>query len=983
MVRHVHVVLAAALVAASVAPLPAAPRRATPCPPGSFALDAASAAALAQLLGADAATLEVSEARDVRLGACAVVGRVTAKRKATKIAASWSACGGARKLRVQGTQKTPACTTISGTVKAKGTKRIRFTATRVPPTTTTSAPTTSTTTTTVPGPTSTTVPSTTTTTQKPATTTTFTFPSTTFTFPTSTNPGSTTTSTTLPPPAPGCGNGILDAGEPCEGLAGCLEGEVCTAACECEPASAPPATSQSLLAAALAKGEIDYPTSLLYRAWALFADSRLPPEYDGEAWQGQDGNLFLEIAAAWATLPQAIQDELTPFVTRPTEPGSYWHPGEPAAAGLAALAAEPASVECPYQPGAAFPDWRATETEHFVVWSCGGGDPNSDVDADRRTWVAAVAEQAYAAMVPEAGTPKGDSFASGPAPQDRIDVYLVAPRLCRSRGGSCAPLPLGDDGRPVLAAVATAPPCAPGPTGALAASSYMILDRERVTAPPASGPWPFRYTFAHEFFHVLANATNLEAQGGSCPGGQPLENVQSWLVEASAEWAAWAYFPADGPDDRVQLFRQFQQRPSAVSLRSLDGLHPYEAYLYPFFVQQETGSRAGFTSVWKAAEGAKTPAQLDDRLNQALPFEQHFRDFAVRNFNTDEAELPGDPLPLAQRHQKQDPVLPVNVRPVVLEPTVTLLAPTQFQRPANIAALSAQYERFAVDPATRWVKLDFQTLANSGFVQADVIANVGGTWERRRLPGLTFEFCRDDAADDISELYLVLSHHDRREGLQASGTYDVETRTVCPSGWTGTIRWQQTLREFARTTDPSGTETDEDASTEIQQWTFTGTTPAGAGVPFDVARLAWRGSWEKLREFRRTLKFGCLGQTLLSRTTGSGVGSGTHRVEMRPGPTGGWVFNVLELPFFPIEGTTSYYFYNCDGGTGSSTEPLENHLDRLYESLLAIGEGEMTAPDPSDPDHFYGSRTLIHFEDPDPENYEYLDVTVTWDIRRR
>jgi hypothetical protein len=43
----------------------------------------------------------------------------------------------------------------------------------------------------------------------------------------------------------------------------------------------------------------------------------------------------------------------------------------------------------------------------------------------------------------------------------------------------------------------------------------------------------------------------------------------------------------------------------------------------------------------------------------------------------------------------------------------------------------------------------------------------------------------------------------------------------------------------------------------------------------------------------------------------------------------------------------------------------------------------MTAPDPSDPDHFYGSRTLIHFEDPDPEDYVYLDVTVTWDIRRR
>lgn len=968
MVRQIRVVLAAALVAASCVPV-LARTKAQPCPAGSFALDAASAAALAQLLGGATATLDVSDTGDVRLGACAVVGRIRAKRKATAIAARWSACGAVRKLRVQGTQRAPACTTITGRVRAKGAKPIRFTATRLPVTTTTS---TSSTSTSLGG---------------ASTTTTTTFPggsTTTFTFPTSTStttPGPTTTTSTLPPPAPGCGNGVLDAGEPCEGLLGCDADMVCTAACTCAPVPAPPPTSQDLLAAAVARGDIDYPTSLLYRAWALFADSRLPAAYDGEAWQGHDDGLFVEIAGAWSLLPTQIQDALTPFVTRPTEPGSYWHPGAP---GLAARAAEPNAVECPYQPGASLPDWRYTETDHFVVWSCGGGDPDTDVDAARRTYAAGVAEEVYAAMVPEAGAPKGDSFPGGPSPTSRIDVYLVSPRLCKSRGGSCAPLPLEDDGSPVLAAVATTPPCGPGPLGALSASSYMVLDRERVGPPPASGPWPLRYTFAHEFFHVLENAQNLEAQGGSCPGGQPQENVQSWLVEASAEWAAWAYFPHDGPDDRVQLFRQFQTRGPSVSLRSLAGLHPYEAYLYPFFVQQEGGARAAFAKLWKSGDGARTPAQLDDRLNQVLPFEQHFRDFAVRNFNTTAAELPGDPLPLAQRHQQLDPVLPENLRPAVLEPTVTLLAPTQLERPAALAALSAQYERYAVDADTRWVKLDFQTLANSGFVQADVIVNVGGTWERRKLPGLTFEFCRDDPEDDISAFYLVLSHHDRREALTASGTYDVETRTVCPSGWTGTIRWENTLREYEVEHKVLETTIDEDEASEIQQWTFTGTTPAdGTSVPFDVAQLAWRGSWEKLREFRATLGGGCLGQTLLSRTTGKGAGSATNRVEMRPGPTGGFVFNVLDVPLDPIVGTTSYYFYNCDGGTGSSTEPLGSHLNQLYAALLAIGEGEMQAPDPTDPNHFYGTKQLIHHEVPDPEDYEYLDVTVTWDIRRR
>ena len=64
--------------------------------------------------------------------------------------------------------------------------------------------------------------------------------------------------------------------------------------------SAPPAGSsaQALIAADLGSGAIDLGTSLVYRAWALFADARLPERYDAAPSLGRDTSLFADIAAS-------------------------------------------------------------------------------------------------------------------------------------------------------------------------------------------------------------------------------------------------------------------------------------------------------------------------------------------------------------------------------------------------------------------------------------------------------------------------------------------------------------------------------------------------------------------------------------------------------------------------------------------------------------------------------------------------------------
>ena len=97
--------------------------------------------------------------------------------------------------------------------------------------------------------------------------------------------GGTTTTTIVA--AEGCGNGVRDGAEQCEGLDGCAETNAARLFARAKPSSSRRRTSQDLIAQALARGDIDYPTSLLYRVWALFLAPELPEAYDGVGSRGR------------------------------------------------------------------------------------------------------------------------------------------------------------------------------------------------------------------------------------------------------------------------------------------------------------------------------------------------------------------------------------------------------------------------------------------------------------------------------------------------------------------------------------------------------------------------------------------------------------------------------------------------------------------------------------------------------------------------
>jgi hypothetical protein len=94
----------------------------------------------------------------------------------------------------------------------------------------------------------------------------------------------------------------------------------------------PGPSAQALIRSALAGGTLDPGTALLYRAYALFADPRLPEDYLGSGSEAHDATLMAEIEALVGSLPAGLSAQLAPFLLRPAHVQSWYEPGSPSGA---------------------------------------------------------------------------------------------------------------------------------------------------------------------------------------------------------------------------------------------------------------------------------------------------------------------------------------------------------------------------------------------------------------------------------------------------------------------------------------------------------------------------------------------------------------------------------------------------------------------------------------------------------------------------
>jgi hypothetical protein len=780
---------------------------------------------------------------------------------------------------------------------------------------------------------------------------------------------------TLPPI---CGNQIVEGTETCDGARGCPDGQICADTCDaCLPGYAPPPQTLGLIAAALAAGTIDYPTSLLLRGEALVADERLPPEYDGDFTTAEDSALFVELHSIWNNLTPAEQQMLLPYYVRPNDPQSVWSQPAPLADDLPDDMPPP-PIACPENPALGTADWRYTESPegHFVVWSCGGGDSTMDPYADRRAVAAALGDELWDLETLGLDLPREDDNSDGPDPTKHIDVYLLRTNEYRNRNGHDNVVE-GD----ALAAASPASPCGGTPSKS---SGFLMLRLERVPQSASADLGEIRADFAHELFHVISYGRNLQGQGGLCGTGEVEPASGSWLTEASGVWAEWAYTPADSPSYRTDQFTVYQLAHYGFRNSLLDTVasaknqstgktityNPaYTAYIYPVSLSADmSGKPDGFAAFWKSGTaGASTPMRLDDALDASFDFANHFRDFAVRDVN---ALLDGDPI--SPLFNSLDDAIMTGVKPHYLPPITLFVTDEDVNFGVVLMPLAFQVQTFTVPDDVRWVQVDASGADGSAHLALDALAHekTKTTWTRRRPDAPVFTFCRDDMGDDIDQFQLVLSNTGHHKEDKIDSRYVIKTAAVCPSFLTGFIH---SVRQVTEHDDQPYTTIDE-LERQVDNWTFSAPTGGATMLQVDAH---WNGSYERHDTTVTTLTGPCQrGGLVLQTVDGTGSGGGTTPLYfLSLGPTLGYGLDLagVATATYPL-GQTSYW-EDCTGDSGSTVG-----MNDISDPYAMIQYNVTLQPGKDQPNHFVGSATVLHAVSPTTGGENTIDWQVNWDV---
>jgi hypothetical protein len=529
-----------------------------------------------------------------------------------------------------------------------------------------------------------------------------------------------------------------------------------------QPDRPPTTTAAQKIRDALAAGTIDEPTSLLYRVFALFGDARLPEEYRGEP--EHDRSAVASAHDVFDELPPAIQDQIAPYLLRPSDPASAWSTEPPTAStGTVELAvAHPLPLATHAVSGAPACDgtWmhgQVSPNIPVMIWAQCTGDPAAAAAwwEEARGYMAIHYGPETALMGPPIGDANipGDRYPDTPETGDGlIDIYLIS---AFSPSGH----PRTFDYGAALAVTIATPPFI-GPAGAEADSSYVVV------RPGLTG-LKLETTIVHEFFHVLQANYNdkgtLDCPVRSLGGCSGLTREYHWFVEASAKWSEEYFLPQGRPVLVYPFWKPFVR--TGVGLADTIDLNEYMSFAWPLFMQQESGATK-IADAWRAMTGKKGWRAVQAALDGALPFKDHFRDFGVRVLNRE--LLPGDPISPRFQDPGLDPSFPIDPPgeprqwPVLLDDLVESMGGPRRTYQYNVPMDFMWTEYFPIEPPPRANKITWDFSAFGPEIDVDAVIRIRGTgWERRKLVQGTNEWCLEKPADAFEEGFLIFSNHDQ------------------------------------------------------------------------------------------------------------------------------------------------------------------------------------------------------------------------------
>jgi hypothetical protein len=536
------------------------------------------------------------------------------------------------------------------------------------------------------------------------------------------------------------------------------------------PPAPPPPVAVDLINAAVDSGQIDVATGYLYRSYALWGDPRLPEQFHGA--RIEDLMLGDAILRAFPDLGADEQAMLLPFLVRPTHAESYWT-ADPGSHATAHTGGQLVAAQLADDPRCGGGSWSRRDLAAIPVTLWGRCEEvagfqqltlGDAMDRAERTM-----NRLYRLMKALMGDPIPDSY-RGPigavlevAEQGdgRLDIYIVTgPNQSYGR--------VLDVGGNQGIAVPT------NPTGDVT-SAYIVVN-------PAASPQPneFESTLAHEYFHVL-EMRNAWLGTRVCPYPNTTTTCPDhakqahWFVEASATWAEHEWVPEGRPSTAYPRFEAFLRSPVSLADTVLD--NEYDSYMWPLFMEQESGRGATVvTDAWKAIAGRSGWTDVQAAIDGQMSFDTKFREFAVRLWNE---QLPGMPINPLFRHGGLDPSFPPT-RPDEVGSDARYVDEAifaidrQFTDSVDIPEMWALYYRVRVPTEAKRITFNFAGIAPNPKLDVDALVKIKGRdWERRQLDTVT-EWCLEKPADAIEALVLVMSNHSQTPTEHLRGDWTVQ-----------------------------------------------------------------------------------------------------------------------------------------------------------------------------------------------------------------
>lgn len=503
-----------------------------------------------------------------------------------------------------------------------------------------------------------------------------------------------------------------------------------------------PISSEELIAKALAAREIDYETSLLYRAFALFGDPRLPQKYFTSVIDLDAGTaLFGEIFAHKDQLSPATLNTLAPFLARPNDPHSILYMPRTSSAGIFRLPSVAAASKWTHVPAAG---------GLVQVWT----NPDFHVAASPQTYVNDVnlawpklRELIRPPTPDEPGDPSLDIN-----PDSAIDVYILPLGQIDPRYEPCQKDP-NSDGCTVTGGVDGITYPADPMVANRSSSAYLLINGsiqgDKLLA-----------TLAHELFHASQDSYSY---------------VEKWLAEATATWAEFRVMTDLGHTSAQETSYLFAFFPS-LDTKSLDlyqenHSHQYGAYLYFMFAQMERGD-AIVNDIWVSASSLDEAKAVD----AVFPFKDHFRDFALRNWNYD---------PVPKLYKTLDDNFPDYHPPS--HDDIRVLPNHTESLGETVPSLAAHYYKVAVDDPVAKLRVNLGAVAQNTNVGVDAVVTI----EKKKpevqhwtgQPEVTF--CRDDPDERVKSFVLILSNASLQDDL--TGKIDLEPSSKPCKGTVATL----------------------------------------------------------------------------------------------------------------------------------------------------------------------------------------------------